>query len=68
MDLPLAPIRRFMKKFGLRVSESAVKEFAEFLEEILADLTAESVVLAKSRRRKTVTREDVRLVRKKLGL
>ncbi len=68
MDLPIAPIRRFMKKFGLRVSESAVKEFAEFLEEILADLTAESVVLAKSRRRKTVTREDVRLVRKKLGL
>ncbi|NOZ81919.1 MAG: histone [Candidatus Micrarchaeota archaeon] len=68
MDVPLAPVKRFMRKFGLRVSESAVKEFAEFLEEILFDISSEAISIAKLSKRKTVTGEDVRLARKRLGL
>jgi len=65
MDLPLAPVRRILEKTGMRVSSEAVKEFAEVLEEIIADISAEAVALAKASNRKTVLLGDVKIIRKK---
>lgn len=65
-ELPLAPVERIIRNQGAkRVSEEATKEFAEVLEEIAADLAAESAALAKHAGRKTVKGEDVRLARRK---
>lgn len=66
MDLPLAPIKRFLRKSGLRVSDSAAKEFAMLLEETIADIAAEAVTIAKQNKRKTVLAEDVRLAKRKI--
>ncbi len=65
MDLPLAPVRRILEKTGMRVSNEAVKEFAEVLEEIIADISAEAVALAKASNRKTVLLGDIKIIRKK---
>lgn len=65
-ELPLAPVDRIIRnQGGKRVSEEAVKEFAEVLEDIAADLAAESAALASHADRKTVKAEDVRLASKK---
>lgn len=66
MELPLAPIKRFMQKSGLRVSESSIKEFAVLLEEIISDIAAEATAIAKQNKRKTVQKEDVGLAKKKI--
>ncbi len=66
MELPIAPIKRFLKKSGLRVSDSAAKEFALLLEETIADLSAEAAAIAKQNNRKTVLEEDVRLAARKI--
>jgi len=66
MDLPLAPVEKILKRTNMRVSDSASKEFAEFLEEIVADIAAESFAIAKRNGRKTVLGSDVRAAKKKL--
>lgn len=65
-ELPLAPVDRIIRNQGAkRVSEDAAKEFAEVLEDIAADLAAESAALASHAGRKTVKAEDVRLASRK---
>ncbi|MFP4045978.1 MAG: histone family protein [Candidatus Aenigmatarchaeota archaeon] len=65
-ELPLAPVERIIRQQGAkRVSEESVKAFAEVLEDIAADLAAESSALAKHAGRKTVKAEDVRLAWRK---
>lgn len=68
MELPLAPIKRFLKKSGVRVSDSSVREFAILLEEIISDIAAEATAIAKQNGRKTVLKEDIELARRKLGV
>ncbi len=65
-ELPLAPVDRIIRSQGAkRVSEEAAREFAEVLEEIAADLAAESAALADHAGRKTVKASDVRLASRK---
>ena len=66
MELPLAPIERILKRTKMRISNDAVKEFANLLEEVTADVAAEAVAIAKSKGRKTVVLEDVIGARRKL--
>lgn len=66
MDLPLAPVKRILLRCGLRASASATKEFAQLLEEIIADIAAESAKIAKSNNRKTVIAGDVRAAKNKI--
>jgi len=66
MDLPLASVEKILKKTGMRVSNEAVKEFAQLLEETIADISAEAVAIAKSEGRKTVTAKDVLAAKKKI--
>ena len=66
MELPLAPIERILKRTNMRISNDAVKEFANLLEEVTADVAAEAVAIAKSKGRKTVVLEDVIGARRKL--
>jgi len=67
MDLPLAPVKRILRKTKMKVSNEAVEEFAQLLEEITADIAAEACAIAKRNKRKTVLKEDVREAKKKLG-
>ncbi|MFP4116120.1 MAG: histone family protein [Candidatus Aenigmatarchaeota archaeon] len=65
-EIPLAPVDRIIRSQGAkRVSEEAVKEFSEVIEEIAGDLAAESAALAEHAGRKTVKGEDVRLASRK---
>lgn len=66
MDLPLAPVKRMLLRSGLRTGASATKEFAQLLEEIIADIAAESAKIAKSNNRKTVLAGDVRTAKNKI--
>lgn len=66
MDLPLAPVKKMLLRSGLRASASATKEFAQLLEEVIADIAAESAKIAKSNNRKTVLASDVRAARNKI--
>ena len=66
MELPLAAVERILKKTNMRVSDDAVREFAELLEEIVNDVAAEAVAVAKSRGRRTVLPEDVRAAKRRL--
>ncbi len=59
MELPLAPVERILKKTRMRVSDDAVKEFAQLLEEIASDIAAEATAISKSKNKKTVSAEDV---------
>ena len=66
MDLPLAPVKKILRKTHMRVSDDAVKEFAQFLEEITVDLASEAAAIAKSKGRRTVTAEDVMAAKRKI--
>ena len=66
MDLPLAPVERILKRTHMRVSDDAVKEFAQFLEEIIADISAEAVANSKQFRRKTVQISDIKAAKRRL--
>lgn len=66
MELPLAPIERILKKTNMKISKDAVKEFSILLEEITADIAAESVAIAKSKGRKTVILEDIVEAKRKI--
>jgi histone H3/H4 len=66
MDLPLAPVEKILKKTNMRVSKEAIEEFAAVLEEIISDIAAEAVAIAKSKGRRTVLLEDVLEARRKI--
>ena len=67
MDLPLAPIERILKRTHMRVSDKAVKEFTQLLEEIIADIGSEAAANSKRANRKTVLPEDIKFARKRIG-
>ncbi|MCD6477034.1 MAG: NFYB/HAP3 family transcription factor subunit [Candidatus Aenigmarchaeota archaeon] len=68
MDIPLAPVERILKRTGLRVSKEATIEFAQLLEEIIADIVSEAAAEAKRNKRKTVLDQDIRRAIKKIYL
>ena len=66
MELPISPVEKMLKRSRLRVSKDAAKEFAIFLEETIADISAEADAISKRAGRKTVTEKDIRIVEAKL--
>ncbi len=61
--LPLAPLKRIAKKSGVhRMSDKAVEELRDILEEIADDLAKDAVVAARHAGRKTVKAKDIKLV------
>ncbi len=66
MDIPITPLEKILKKTRLRVSTKAVKEFGTLLEEVIADVAAEATAIAKRSGRKTVTRADIMVAKRKL--
>ena len=63
--LPLAPFERILKDAGAkRVSKSAMKEFAIAIEGLADDIALDAVKFAKHAGRKTVTSDDIRLVKR----
>lgn len=65
--LPRAPFERFLKQAGAkRVSQGALDEFANVLEEKLSKIVAGAALLAKHAGRKTILAEDIRMARKKV--
>ena len=67
MDIPLAVAERILKKTKMRVSDDAVKEFAQLLEEITSDIAAEATAIAKSKNKKTVSAEDILAAKRKIS-
>jgi len=62
-ELPLAAMERIIRKgAGLRVSESAAKEMAQYLEEEGVRISQKAAMFSKHAGRKTITDEDLRLV------
>ena len=66
MEIPLAAAEKILKKTNMRVSEDAVKEFADLLEETATDVASEAVAIAKSKRRATVQLDDVCQAKRKI--
>ena len=61
--LPLATIERIARKAGIeRISADAIKELAKTIEELGSDLALEAAQAARHAKRKTILREDIRLV------
>ena len=64
--LPRLPFERILKKAGAkRVSQEALEEFANVMEERLTDVAKNATLLAKHAGRKTITAEDIRMARRK---
>jgi histone H3/H4 len=64
-ELPLAPLKRVAKNAGAdRISEDAVKELREVVEEIANDLAKDAVTATKHAGRVTIKKEDIDLVTK----
>ncbi len=64
--LPLAAIERIVRKAGVtRISAKAIKEIEETIEELGVDLSREAAVMAEHAGRRTIKREDIRLVAEK---
>jgi len=61
--LPIAAIERIVRKAGIeRISADAVKEITKTVEEIGAELALEAAQAARHAKRKTILREDIKLV------
>ena len=64
--LPRLPFERILKKAGAkRVSQEALEEFANVMEERLTRVVERAILLAKHAGRKTLTAEDIRIARRK---
>ncbi len=62
-ELPLAPLKRIAKSSGAeRVSDEAVRELRDVVENIAEDLAKDAVTATKHTGRVTVKKEDVELV------
>jgi histone H3/H4 len=61
--LPLAAIERIARKAGVeRISADAIKELDKTIEELGQDLALEAAQAARHAKRKTILREDIRLI------
>jgi len=61
--LPLATIERIARKAGVeRISAKAVKELAKTIEELGFELAIEASQAARHAKRKTILKEDIKLV------
>lgn len=64
-ELPLAAMERIIRKgSGLRVSESAAKEMAQYLEDEGIRISQKAALFSKHAKRKTITDGDIKLVLK----
>jgi DNA-binding protein len=65
-EIAIAATERIIRKgSGLRVSESASKALAEFLEEEGVRISQQAALFAKHAKRKTITSEDIKLALKR---
>jgi histone H3/H4 len=61
--LPIAAVERIVRKTGIeRISMGAVKEISKTVEEIGAELALEAAQAARHAKRKTILKEDIKLV------
>jgi histone H3/H4 len=61
--LPLAAIERIARKAGVeRISAGAIEELDKTIEELGQDLALEAAQAARHAKRKTILREDIRLI------
>jgi histone H3/H4 len=61
--LPLATIERIARKAGIeRISADAIEELTKTIEDLGSDLALEAAQAARHAKRKTILREDIRLV------
>jgi len=61
--LPTAAIERIVRKAGIeRISADALKELTKTIEEIGEDLALEAAQAARHAKRKTILKEDIKLV------
>ena len=63
MSLPKAPIERIIRKAGAeRVSDEAIKELRDAVEDLGEDIAEEAISLANHANRNTVKEEDIKMV------
>jgi histone H3/H4 len=61
--IPMASAERIARKAGAkRISSKAIKELARCVEEIGLEIALEAAQAAKHAKRKTILKEDIRLV------
>jgi len=61
--LPLAAIERVARKAGVeRISADAIRELNKTIEELGSDLALEAAQAARHAKRKTILKEDIRLI------
>jgi histone H3/H4 len=61
--LPLAAIERIARKAGIeRISADAIRELDKTIEDLGSDLALEAAQAARHAKRKTILREDIRLI------
>jgi DNA-binding protein len=64
-ELAIATMERIIRKgSGLRVSEDAAKELGTYLEDEGVRISQQAAIFSKHAGRKTITKEDIRLVLK----
>jgi len=64
--LPLAVVERLARKAGVeRMSADAIRELTKTIEELGSDLALEAAQAARHAKRKTILREDIRLIANK---
>ncbi|MCD4740598.1 histone family protein [archaeon] len=64
-ELPKAAVERLIRRAGAkRVSDSAVVELSELLEDFADDVSTQALRLARHASRKTVTGEDIKIAAK----
>ena len=60
MEISLKDAESILKKGGMKADKLAAMEFAQLLEEIIADIASEAATRAKKGKRKVVAATDVR--------